>query len=58
VAICHEFNNPLTAIKLTADAMAREDLEDKQKQMIDEIAADIQTIEGKIRELQNLGPGE
>jgi DNA-binding NtrC family response regulator len=58
VAICHEFNNPLTAIKLTADAMAREELQDKQKQMVNEISADIQTIEGKIRELQNLGQGE
>lgn len=58
VAICHEFNNPLTAIKLTADAMARQDLEQKQKQMVDEIAIDIQTIEGKIKKLQNLDQGE
>jgi DNA-binding NtrC family response regulator len=55
VAICHEFNNPLTAIKLTADAMARQDLQEKQKQMIAEISADIQTIEGKIKKLQNVG---
>jgi response regulator of citrate/malate metabolism len=58
VAICHEFNNPLTAIKLSADAMARQDPEEKQKEMIDEIAEDIQTIEGKIRRLQNLDQGE
>jgi DNA-binding NtrC family response regulator len=55
VAICHEFNNPLTAIKLTADAMARQNLQEKQKQMVAEISADIQTIEGKIKKLQNVG---
>lgn len=54
VAICHEFNNPLTAIKLTADAMARHDLPDDQKLMVAELSADIQTIEDKIRKLQNL----
>jgi DNA-binding NarL/FixJ family response regulator len=58
VAICHEFNNPLTAIKLSADAMARQDLEEKQRRMVGEISADVQTIEGKIRELQNLGQAE
>ena len=55
VAICHEFNNPLTAIKLTADAMARHELPDDQKVMVAELSADIQTIEDKIRKLQNLG---
>jgi response regulator of citrate/malate metabolism len=55
VAICHEFNNPLTAIKLTADAMARQDLPVKQKEMVADISADIQTIEGKIKKLQNVG---
>jgi PleD family two-component response regulator len=55
VAICHEFNNPLTAIKLTADAMARQNLQEKQKQLVAEISADVQTIEGKIKKLQNVG---
>jgi DNA-binding NtrC family response regulator len=55
VAICHEFNNPLTAIKLTADTMARQDLQEKQKVIVAGIAADIHTIEEKIRKLQNLG---
>lgn len=55
VAICHEFNNPLTAIKLTADAMARHELPDDQKVIVAELSADIQTIEDKIRRLQNLG---
>lgn len=55
VAICHEFNNPLTAIKLTADAMARHELPEDQKLMVAELSADIQTIEDKIRKLQNLG---
>jgi response regulator of citrate/malate metabolism len=57
VAICHEFNNPLTAIKLTTDALARQALPRKQKHTIAEISADIQTIEGKIRKLQNLDLG-
>jgi DNA-binding NtrC family response regulator len=57
VAICHEFNNPLTAIKLTADAMTRQGLHQKEKQAVAEISADIQTIERKIRKLQNLGEG-
>ncbi len=54
VAICHEFNNPLTAIKLTADAMARHQLPDQQKQLVTEISESIVTIESKIRKLQNL----
>jgi response regulator of citrate/malate metabolism len=58
VAICHEFNNPLTAIKLTTDAMARQNLPENQKQTVAKISADIQTIEGKIKELQNLGQDE
>jgi DNA-binding NtrC family response regulator len=58
VTICHEFNNPLTAIKLTTDAMARENLPENQKQTVAKISSDIQTIEGKIKQLQNLSQGE
>ncbi len=54
VAICHEFNNPLTAIKLTADAIGRQKLRDRQKHLVTEIAEKIGTIEDKIRKLQNL----
>jgi DNA-binding NtrC family response regulator len=57
VTICHEFNNPLTAIKLTTDAMARQNLSEDQKQIVAKISANIQTIEGKIKELQNLSQG-
>ena len=54
VAICHEFNNPLTAIKLTADAIGRQKLPVRQKLLVTEIAEKIVTIEDKIRKLQNL----
>jgi DNA-binding NtrC family response regulator len=54
VAICHEFNNPLTAIKLTADAIGRQKLPLRQQELVTEIAEQIGMIETKIRKLQNL----
>jgi response regulator of citrate/malate metabolism len=57
VAVCHEFNNPLTAIKLTTDALSRQKLPVRQKQIVAKISVDIHAIEGKIRKLQNLDQG-
>jgi DNA-binding response OmpR family regulator len=57
VAICHEFNNPLTAIKLTVDAIARHKLSAQEKTMVAKISNDVQAIEDKIRKLQNLPQG-
>jgi len=54
VAISHEFNNPLTAMKLTADAIARQQLPEQQQLLVSEISEMINLIEGKIRKLQNL----
>ena len=58
VAICHEFNNPLTAIKLTTNAIAKHKLPDPQKELVTEISQNIVTIEDKIRELQKLQENE
>jgi len=54
VTICHEFNNPLAAIKISTDIISREDLREKDRLALREIEQTIYTVEKKIARLRDL----
>jgi DNA-binding NtrC family response regulator len=54
VTICHEFNNPLAAIKISTDIISREELREKDRLALQEIEQTIQTVEKKIARLRDL----
>lgn len=54
VTICHEFNNPLAAIKISTDIISREDLREKDRLTLQKIEQTIQTVEKKIVRLRDL----
>ena len=54
VTICHEFNNPLAAIKISTDIISREDLREKDRLALEDIGRTIHTVEKKIAHLRDL----
>jgi DNA-binding response OmpR family regulator len=54
VTVCHEFNNPLAAIKISADILARQKLTDDQKKMVAELDRNIGVIEKEINKLRDI----
>ncbi|MCX6137204.1 MAG: hypothetical protein NTV54_06895 [Ignavibacteriales bacterium] len=56
VTICHEFNNPLAAIKISTDIISREDVREKDRIILQEIEQTIQSVEKKISRLRDLNP--
>jgi DNA-binding NtrC family response regulator len=54
VTICHEFNNPLAAIKISTDIISREDLREKERLALRKIEQTIHTVEKKIARLRDL----
>jgi DNA-binding NtrC family response regulator len=54
VTICHEFNNPLAAIKISTDIISREDVREKDRIILQEISRAIQSIEKKVIRLRDL----
>lgn len=54
VAVCHEFNNPLAAIKISADLLQRQNITEEDKKNLRHIEKDLEKIEGIVRRLRDL----
>jgi DNA-binding response OmpR family regulator len=54
VTICHEFNNPLAAIKISLDVLQRQKLSDSENEYISQLESYVESIEGKINELRDI----
>lgn len=54
VTICHEFNNPLAAIKMSASILSRQKIPQEEKQLIEKIIQDATFLEKQINTLRDL----
>lgn len=54
VTVCHEFNNPLAAIKISSDLLQRLPLQDDEKSLLKEFDLSFQKIESEVRRLRDL----
>ena len=54
VTVCHEFNNPLAAIKISTDILLRQNLNEEDKKMVQAIDAQIGVVEREISRLRDL----
>jgi len=54
VTICHEFNNPLAAIKISADIISRQKLNENDRAVIQELDNNIRGIEKEIIKLRDI----
>lgn len=54
VTICHEFNNPLAAMKISTDILARQKLPPEEKELVTELDKNISLIEKEITKLRDL----
>jgi DNA-binding NtrC family response regulator len=54
VTICHEFNNPLAAIKISTDIVARQKLSSDDRKLIEELDTSISLMEDEINKLKNI----
>ena len=52
VTVCHEFNNPLAAMKISADILARQQLSSHEKYLLAELDKNIRLIEAEITKLR------
>jgi DNA-binding NarL/FixJ family response regulator len=54
VTVCHEFNNPLAAIKISTDILLRHDLPDDQRELVKAIDESISQVEAEITRLRDI----
>ena len=54
VTVCHEFNNPLAAIKICSDLLQRQPLTESDKALMNEFDASFQKIEMEVRRLRDI----
>ncbi|MFN0159097.1 MAG: response regulator [Bacteroidota bacterium] len=54
VTVCHEFNNPLAAMKISTDIMARQTLPPQEKQLVQDLDKNIALIEKEISKLRDI----
>lgn len=54
VTVCHEFNNPLAAIKISSDLLQRLPLPENQQTLITEFDLNFQKIESEVRRLRDI----
>ena len=54
VTICHEFNNPLAAIKISTDIVARQKLSNDDRKLIEELDTNISVMEDEINKLKSI----
>jgi len=54
VTMCHEFNNPLAAIKISVDILARQKIEAPEKKLLAELNSNISLLEKQIIRLRDL----
>lgn len=54
VTVCHEFNNPLAAIKISSDLLTRMDLAPESKEALRSLEDRFKAIEAEVRRLRNV----
>ncbi|MBM4160822.1 MAG: response regulator [Ignavibacteria bacterium] len=54
VTVCHEFNNPLAAIKISADLIRRHDLSEEDRKLLKEFEDSFQRIETEVKRLRDI----
>jgi len=54
VTVCHEFNNPLAAMKISTDILARQTLPPDEKALVKELDKNITVIEKEISRLRDI----
>lgn len=54
VTICHEFNNPLAAIKISTDILSKQNLSAEAKEILEELIENIKKVEREISTLRDL----
>ncbi|HEY4643692.1 MAG TPA: response regulator [Bacteroidota bacterium] len=54
VTVCHEFNNPLAAIKISVDILARQELSEKDRTLLKKVDEHIEQIEREITKLRDI----
>jgi len=54
VTVCHEFNNPLAAIKISTDILARQPLPPDQKKLVADLDRNIGLIEREVSRLRDI----
>ncbi len=54
VTVCHEFNNPLAAMKISTDILLRQSLNKKEKELITALNKNIGLIEKEITKLRDI----
>ncbi len=54
VTVCHEFNNPLAAIKISTDILLRQQLNPEEKSLVQSIDANVNLVEKEISRLRDL----
>lgn len=53
VTICHEFNNPLAAIKISADIISKKSLSKEQKELLDNFTKNFNVLQREIAKLRD-----
>ncbi|MBI4546792.1 MAG: response regulator [Ignavibacteriae bacterium] len=54
VTMCHEFNNPLAAIKISADILARQNVTEEEQQFLNRLNTSIALLEQQIIKLRDM----
>jgi CheY-like chemotaxis protein len=54
VTVCHEFNNPLAAIKISTDILMRQKLSDEERALVRALDSNIEIIEKEINKLRDI----
>ncbi|MFH0989078.1 MAG: response regulator [bacterium] len=54
VTVCHEFNNPLAAIKISTDLLRRQPMSEKEAQVFKTFDENFQQIESEIKRLRDI----
>jgi DNA-binding NtrC family response regulator len=54
VTVCHEFNNPLAAIKISTDILLRQQLSEHERDLVKEIDGNIDVVEKEITKLRDI----
>ncbi len=54
VTVCHEFNNPLAAMKISANILSRQKLSPEESDLVSRLDSEIRQIESEITKLREL----
>jgi signal transduction histidine kinase len=58
VTVCHEFNNPLAAIKISTDIVRRQTEAEGDRQILEDLDRNISRVEKEINRLRDIGDEE